>query len=148
MSLASLTTSRQKAAWIASLLLAPLLLWALRSQVPAAGVVVTEGIVTQALDGLTPGAPIHKLTQQELSDGVVAFVAIRAPMGVAQSIIFEWRYGDESEQIVAAIHGGNASGWRTYARKQLFPADSRGRWTVDILTPQRQLLKRMWFVVE
>jgi hypothetical protein len=148
MSLASLHTSRQKFVWIASMLISPLLLWALRSQIPPAGIVVTEGIVTQTLSGLTPGPSVHKLTHQDLGAGVVAFVAIRAPMGVAQSIIFEWRYGDESERIVAAIHGGNTSGWRTYARKESFPADSRGRWTVDILTPQGQLLKRMWFVVE
>jgi hypothetical protein len=148
MSLRSLTTTRQKIIWVASLLFAPLLLWALRSQVPAAGVVVTEGMVTQTIDELTPGEPIQRLTQAELSDGVVAFVAIRAPRGVAQSVIFEWRYGIESEQIVAEIHGGRESGWRTFARKQSFPADAHGRWTVDILTPQRQLLKRLWFVVE
>jgi len=148
MSLRSLGTSRQKAVWVASVLLAPLLLWVLRSQVPAAGVVVTEAIVTQTIEELTPGAPIQRLTQADLAAGVVAFVAIRAPRGVAQSVIFEWRYGGESEQIIAEIHGGRESGWRTYARKQSFPADSHGRWTVDILTPQRQLLKRLWFVVE
>lgn len=68
-------------------------------------------------------------------------------MGVAQSIIFEWRYGTESERIVAEIQGGNEGGWRTYSRKRAFPKDSRGKWTVDILTPQGQLLKRLRFVV-
>jgi hypothetical protein len=148
LSLRSLNTSRQKVIWIASMLFAPLLLWGLRSQVPAAGLVVTEGLVTQTIDGLTPGTAIRRLTQEELSNGVVAFVAIRAPRGVAQSVLFEWRHGDQSERIVAEIHGGNASGWRTYARKQSFPAESRGRWTVDVLSPQRQLLKRLWFVVD
>jgi hypothetical protein len=148
MSLGSLSTASQKAIWIVSVLVAPILLWVLRSQVPAAGVVVTESLVTQTLEELTPGAPIQRLTQAELSNGVIAFVAIRAPRGVAQAVIFEWRYGRESERIVAEIHGGNVSGWRTFARKQLFPAESRGRWTVDILTPQRQLLKRLSFVVE
>jgi hypothetical protein len=148
MSLGSLSAGRHKAIWIACIFLAPLSLWLLRAQVPAAGLVVTEGLVTQTINELTPGAPIKTLSSAELSNGVVAFVAIRAPMGVAQSVIFEWHYGNESESIVAEIHGGNQSGWRTFARKQSFPADSRGRWTVDIVTPQRQLLKRLSFVVE
>jgi hypothetical protein len=148
MSLKSLTGVRQKTVWVASVLLAPLLLWVSREHVPAAGVVVTEGLVTQEINELTPGAAVTKLTGADLSRGVVAFVAIRAPMGVAQSVIFEWRFGDESERIVAEIHGGNKSGWRTFARKQAFPQDSRGKWTVDILTPQGQLLKRLRFSVE
>ncbi|MBC7982932.1 MAG: DUF2914 domain-containing protein [Candidatus Obscuribacterales bacterium] len=148
MSLKSLSTRRHKSIWIASVLLTPLLLWVSRGHVPAAGLVVTEGVITQTISELTPGAPVQRLTGAALNEGVVAFVAIRAPMGVAQSVIFEWRHGDESERIIAEIHGGNKSGWRTFARKQSFPVDSRGKWTVDILTPQRQLLKRLSFVVE
>ncbi|NKB16276.1 MAG: DUF2914 domain-containing protein [Sphingomonadales bacterium] len=43
---------------------------------------------------------------------------------------------------------GNDSGWRTYSRKETFPANSDGRWIVDVRTPQGQLLKRMRFIVE
>jgi hypothetical protein len=148
MSLKSLSGWRLKTLWVTSVLLAPLLLWLSREHVPAAGIVVTQGLITQEINELAPGPAVTKLTSAQLSGGVVAFVAIRAPMGVAQSVIFEWRYGDESERIVAEIHGGNKSGWRTFARKQAFPQDSRGKWTVDILTPQRQLLKRLRFEVE
>ena len=148
MSLKSLSNWRQKSLWILSVLMTPLLLWMLRDHVPAAGVVVTQGVVTQQITELTPGTPVTRLTAAELSGGIVAFVAIRAPMGVAQSVVFEWRHGDESERIVAEIHGGNKNGWRTFARKQSFPENSKGTWTIDILTPQRQLLKRLWFVVE
>lgn len=147
MSLKSLRTPRHKLIWIGSSLLAPLLLWGLRAHVPAAGLAVTSALVTQTIDELQPGAAVKTLTGAQLDRGVVAFVAIRAPMGVAQSVIFEWSHGDESERIVAEIQGGNESGWRTYSRKQVFPKDSRGKWTVDILTPQRQLLKRLHFVV-
>jgi len=148
MSLKSLGTRRLKAIWILCALWAPLLLWVLRSQVPAAGLVVTEGVITQSINELTPGVAVERVTSAELANGVIAFVAIRAPMGVAQSVVFEWRHGRESERIVAEIHGGNETGWRTFARKQSFPVDSRGKWTVDILTPQRQLLKRLSFVVQ
>jgi hypothetical protein len=51
------------------------------------------------------------------------------------------------ERIPAEIHGGNTNGWRTWSRKQRFPENSQGRWTVDVTTPQGQLLKRMYFEV-
>lgn len=148
MSLMSLPNARHKSSWMLTSLSAPLLLWILRSHVPAAGLVVTQAIITQTLTELTPGAAIARLTSAQLGQGVVAFVAIRAPMGVAQNVIFEWQHGTESERIVAEIHGGNESGYRTFARKQSFPENSRGKWTVDILSPQRQLLKKLSFEVE
>lgn len=108
---------------------------------------VMRALVAQSISNLTPGVAVQTLTSADLSRGVVAFVAIRAPRGVAQSVIFEWRHGDESEHIVAEIHGGNEIGWRTYSRKQVFPKDSRGVWIVDVLTPQQQLIKRLRFEV-
>jgi hypothetical protein len=147
MSLRSLRSVRVKAIWLACSLLAPFLLWSLRAHIPPAGLAVTQAVITQSLDELTPGAPVRALTASELSAGVVAFVAIRAPSGVAQSIVFTWRYRGESERIIAEILGGNDSGYRTYSRKEKFPEDSRGRWTVDVETPQGQLLKRMQFTV-
>jgi hypothetical protein len=147
MSLRSLRSMRMKATWIACSLLAPFLLWSLRAHIPPAGLAVTQAAITQSLDDLTPGPAVRTLTANELNAGVVAFVAIRAPSGVAQSIVFTWRYRGERERIVAEILGGNDSGYRTYARKEKFPEDPRGRWIVDVETPQGQLLKRMQFTV-
>ncbi|MBL8267724.1 DUF5924 family protein [Steroidobacter sp.] len=148
MSLRSLRSVRHKVIWVACSVLAPLLIWMLRAHVPPAGLAVTQAVITQAITDRTPGPPVRTLTRAELSAGVVAFAAIRAPSGVAQSIVFEWRHRDESERIVAEIHGGNGSGWRTYSRKEMFPGDALGRWTVDVKTPQGQLLKRMQFTVQ
>lgn len=147
MALRSLRSMRLKAAWVACSLLAPASIWVLRAHVPPAGLAVTQAVITQSIEELTPGAAVQSVTTDALRAGVVAFIAIRAPSGVAQSIIFEWRHGGERERIVAEIRGGNDSGWRTYSRKQMFPADARGRWIVDIKTPQGQLLKRMLFRV-
>ena len=147
MSLRSLRSTRHKLIWVACSLLAPLLVWLLRAHVPPAGLAVTQAVITQSIVDRTPGPAVRSLTTAELSAGVVAFAAIRAPSGVAQSIVFEWRHAGEVERISAEIHGGNESGWRTYSRKELFPANAPGRWTVDVRTPQGQLLKRMQFVV-
>lgn len=146
--LASLPDRRQRCAWLLILLILPLIPWNLRGCVPAAGLSVREARIAQTIDGLVPGAAVTSLRAADLARGVVAFVAIRAPMGVAQSVVFEWRHGDFSERITAEIHGGSGSGWRTYARKQVFPDNARGRWQVNVLTPQGQLLRRLYFEVE
>jgi hypothetical protein len=148
MSLRSLRSSRHRLIWVACSVLAPLLLWFLRAHVPPAGLAVTQAVITQSIDDLTPGPQVRALTSAELAAGVVAFAAIRAPSGVAQSIVFEWRHRGEVERISSEIRGGNDSGYRTFSRKQSFPANANGRWTVDVKTPQGQLLKRMQFVVE
>lgn len=148
LSLISLKSGAARGAWAAGVVLVPTLLWTVRAQVPPAGFAVTEARITQTIDELTPGAAVRSLTRADLERGVIAFAAVRAPAGLTQQVIFEWRHGGESERIVEQIHGGVAGlGFRTYSRKQRFPADARGLWTVDLLTPQQQLLKRLRFMV-
>jgi hypothetical protein len=148
LSLRALRRPRAKAAWVLGIVFVPLLLWELRAQVPAAGLAVTEARITQTLDGLTPGEPVRRLSRADLERGVVAFAAIRAPSGLSQEVIFEWRHGSERERIVAKINGGKGDGFRTFSRKRVFPDQAAGVWTVDIVTPQEQLLKRLQFVVD
>lgn len=148
MSLRSLRSSRHRAIWVACSVLSPLLVWVLRAHVPPAGLAVTQAVITQSIVDRIPGPSVRSLAPAELAAGVVAFAAIRAPSGVAQSIVFEWRHGAEIERITSEIRGGNDSGWRTYSRKETFPADAHGRWIVDVRTPQGQLLKRMQFFVQ
>jgi hypothetical protein len=148
LSLYSLPRWRTKLLWMAGMIGIPLLLWELRAQVPAAGLAVTDARVTQTIDGLAPGSPIRRLRQEDLAQGVIAFAAIRAPAGLSQQVIFEWRHNGERERIPIEIEGGRADGFRAYSRKHAFPADSIGLWTVDVLTPQAQLLQRLRFVVE
>lgn len=148
MSVRSLRSTRHKLIWVACSTLAPLLVWLLRAHVPPAGLAVTEAVITQSIVERTPGPAVRTLTTADLSDGVIAFAAIRAPSGVAQSIVFEWRHAGEIERISSEIQGGNDSGWRTYSRKEIFPANAPGRWIVDVRTPQGQLLRRMRFTVK
>ena len=148
LSLYSLPRWRTRIVWVAGMIGVPLLLWELRAQVPAAGLSVTDARVTQTMDGLTPGTPVRRVGQDELSQGVIAFAAIRAPAGLSQQVIFEWRHNDERERIAVEIQGGRGDGYRAYSRKQVFPVDSVGLWTVDVLTPEAQLLQRLRFVVQ
>ena len=148
LSLYSLPRWRNRFAWLAGMLFVPFLFWGLRGQIPAAGLAVTDARVTQTIDGLVPGVPVDRIRLEDLAQGVIAFAAIRAPTGLSQHVVFEWRHNGDRERIEVEIHGGRADGFRAYSRKHAFPADSRGLWTVDVLTPQAQLLERLRFVVE
>jgi hypothetical protein len=147
-SLKLLPNYRQRIAWTAGCVLIPLAIWQLRDNVPAAGLSVRDAQITQTIQNLVPGEPLAVIHSADLAKGVIAFVAIRAPMGVAQSVIFEWRHARQRERIAAEIIGANKSGWRTWSRKQNFPQGSTGEWTVDVLTPQGQLIKRLSFTVD
>ncbi|HEY3699642.1 MAG TPA: DUF5924 family protein [Spongiibacteraceae bacterium] len=147
-SLRALPNTRQRVLWIAACLSIPAAIWLLRGNIPAAGLSVREARITQSITDLTPGDPVDTINSADLDRGVIAFTAIHAPMGVAQLLIFEWRHQDSVERISAVIQGGNHSGWRTWSRKQRFPQDAQGDWTVDVLTPQGQLLKRLHFRVQ
>lgn len=147
MALRSLQSWKLRSAWIVCSIAAPALLWSLRAHIPAAGLAITQAVITQSIDDLTPGPPVRELRSDQLPAGVIAFIAVRAPSGISQSVIFEWRHAGDSEKIVAEIRGGREEGFRTWSRKQIFPASPEGRWTVDILTPQGQLLRRMQFRV-
>jgi hypothetical protein len=148
MSLRSLPRRRNQVAWVIGMMAVPILFWQMRAQVPAAGLAVTDARITQTMDGLTPGVTVRRIRQQDLAEGIIAFAAIRAPAGLSQEVIFEWRHGLERERIVAEIQGGRADGFRTFSRKHIFGEDPVGRWTVDLLTPQEQLLERLVFVIE
>ena len=146
-SLYSLRTMTGRALWMLGVVVVPLFLWWARGQVPAAGLAVTEARIAQSIEDHVPGPAVERIPVDDLGRGVIAFAAIRAPTGLAQTVIFEWHHGREVERISEEITGGRAGGWRAYSRKQLFPADALGRWTVDVLTPQGQLLKRLRFAV-
>ena len=125
----------------------PYVLWEIRAQVPAAGLVVTSARITQTIDGLNPGEAVRNIARADLARGVVAYAAIRAPAGLSQQVVFEWHHNGKQERMAATIHGGNVDGFRIYSRKRMFPADATGTWIVDVRTPQEQLLRRLRFTV-
>lgn len=133
--------------WVIGVLVLPFVLWEIRAQVPAAGLAVTSARITQTIDGLSPGEAVHELTRADLALGVVAFASIRAPAGLSQEVVFEWRHDGEQERMVAKINGGKGDGFRIFSRKMSFPANATGVWFVDISTPQEQLLRRLRFTV-
>ena len=145
-----LMTPRARRFGFAAFVLTPLLLWLLREHVPPAGLSITEARVTQSIEDRTPGARLKAISAEALkARGAIAFVAIRAPMGLEQTVYFQWsQNGQKLDRIAAEIHGGGKAGWRTYSRKRNFPLDPRGNWRVDLLTPDGQLIERLSFRVQ
>ena len=126
------------------------LMWASRAAIPPAGLWVREARITDRIDALEPGRAIPVFGPGALqASGAIAFVAVRAPTGLSQEVVFDWhREGELVDRIPAQISGGREAGFRTYSRKQNFPQDARGDWRVDLRTPQGQLIARMRFDVQ
>ncbi|HET8711204.1 MAG TPA: DUF5924 family protein [Spongiibacteraceae bacterium] len=146
-SLQALPDTRQRALWLGLCAGIPAVIWICRDEIPAAGLSARDACITQSIADLTPGTPVTTLSNSDLSKGIIAFVAIRAPMGLTQSLVFEWRHNGDVERIGAEIRGGSRTGYRTWSRKMNFPSNAQGKWTVDVRTPQGQLLKRLHFRV-
>jgi len=146
-----LQSDRRWASLGLALLTAALLLLCLplRSQIPPVGLRLTESRIGQSIEGLAPGPEVKSLGVAALREtGVVAYVAVHAPAGLTQQLRFDWYHrGQRVESIPAIIEGAEGRGWRTYTRKQHFPADPRGRWWVDVRTPGDQLIGRLYFRV-
>lgn len=125
----------------------PLLIWTFRASIPAAGLSANNATISSGVVDHEPIDSISRIDAAQLSQGVYAFVAVKAPWGLEQEIGFKWQHGDYSETITAVINGGREDGYRTYSMKSNFPEPAGGNWTVDVLTAQGQLLRRLEFVV-
>lgn len=125
----------------------PALMWFGRSGIPAAGLEVTRAVIAAQVENHEPVNEMAQLSVDQLQNGVYAYVAIRAPNGLTQDILFDWRHQDYHESIEAEITGGREEGYRTYSMKSNFPEPATGAWSVDVRTAQGQLLRRISFTV-
>jgi hypothetical protein len=109
-----------------------------------AGLAWTVGTV----ESLEPvAAAIHAADLHER--GLVAHTAIYAPAGLRQPVEHVWRREGRVVDVVRLlpVEGGRREGYRTFSRKTAFPADPRGRWSVDVTTAAGQLIGRLSFRV-
>jgi hypothetical protein len=98
-------------------------------------------------DSVEPRSPIQADTL--LQNGLIAYTAIYAPAGLKQPVDHIWRLEGQIINVIrlTPVEGGRREGYRTFSRKTSFPADPRGRWTVDVTTATGQLIGRMRFKV-
>ncbi|MDV6318690.1 DUF5924 family protein [Chromohalobacter sp. HP20-39] len=90
------------------------------------------------------------LTPSTLSgQGLYAYTAIRAPRGLREKIYHVWRHdGEVVDRIPLIIRGGREQGYRAWTHKQNFPAESQGRWQIDVMTAAGQRIGTLRFRVD
>lgn len=122
-----------------------------RPWIPPATLWVRGAFVTASMDeaARVPGAALASLSAAEVrGNGLYAWTPIKAPRGLREQIFHRWLLdGREVDRIPIEILGGRAEGYRAWSRKRGFPADPRGRWTVQVLTDGGQLIGQFAFTV-
>lgn len=125
--------------------------YALEYWVPPATLWATDIAITQELDEerRLHGPALFNISEEDLHrDGLYAFTAIKAPLGLREVIYHEWRHeGVLIDRIALVIDGGRQAGYRSWSEKDNFPAESRGQWELKLLTAGDQMIAQRTFVV-
>jgi len=125
--------------------------WMLRSWVPPATLWITESAVTLQLDNAkrTPGDSIKNISAGQFrANGLYAYTSINAPRGLEERIYHVWRFnGKEVDRIALDIHGGRDEGYRAWTHKMNLPENPVGRWQVQVLTDDGQMIGVLRFKV-
>jgi hypothetical protein len=123
--------------------------WFLRSWVPPATLWMTEVAISTQLQDRTPGDDLKEVSASQLrSSGLYAYTAINAPRGLDERIYHVWKFnGQEVDRIALDIHGGRKEGYRAWTHKQNFPPEAVGRWQVQVLTEDGQVIGVLRFKV-
>ncbi|WP_019409254.1 DUF5924 family protein [Pseudomonas psychrophila] len=123
--------------------------WLLRSWVPPATLWMTEVAVTTQLQDRTPGESIEQISVNQLrSNGLYAYTSINAPRGLNERIYHVWKLNSqEVDRIALDIRGGRKEGYRAWTHKLNFPPNSVGRWQVQVLTEDGQMIGVLRFEV-
>ena len=86
------------------------------------------------------------------SEPVYVLSAVFSPTNLDTNIVHEWQYYDETarswvtaSRITVAVVGGRADGYRTYTERDGL---SRGKWRVNVETPQGQVIGTVRFRIE
>lgn len=128
------------------------LLLPFRSWIPPAPLHLARATLARDVDGLEPVGPVKSpVSAADLRafGGLVAYTAIHAPAGLREAIAHVWtKDGVPVERVpLSPIRGGRAEGFRTYSRKTDFGPSPEGRWAVDVVTADGQLIGRLRFAV-
>lgn len=127
------------------------LLWSVRDWIPPGPLRLSAATFARSVENLEPVEPIEKVSAADLQawGGLVCYTAVSAPAGLREPIYHLWRKdGIQVARVaLATIKGGRPGGYRIYSKRSDLGADLMGRWTVDVLTAQGQLIGRVRLVV-
>lgn len=125
--------------------------WQARLWVPPPTLRLTEVALSTAVDGdeRVPGARLEEIgAARLLAEGVFAYTAIRAPLGLQERIQHVWLHeGREVDRVALDIRGGREEGYRAWTRKRNFPPAPQGAWQVRVLSGDGQMIGMLRFRV-
>lgn len=125
--------------------------WQARLWVPPPTLRLTEVALTTAVDDdeRAPGAHLGEIDAARLlAEGVFAYTAIRAPLGLEERIQHVWLHeGREVDRVALDIRGGREEGYRAWTRKRNFPPAPQGAWQVRVLSGDGQMIGMLRFRV-
>lgn len=153
-SIAAVIDVRRTRRWVLFAVLAAglgALVWASRGWIPPATLRVTEAAITYRVNQAehSYGRDHFVVPSERLDEGLYAFTAIRAPLGLRQPVVHVWAHeGKVVDRIRLEIVGGRERGYRAWSHKDNFPTDSRGDWQVSVMTADGQLIGRLHFRVK
>lgn len=138
------------AAAVGTLLVATSIWW-VRDWIPPGPLHLSAATFARSVEELAPVEPIRKVSAADLRawGGLVCFTAVSAPAGLREPIYHIWQKDGIlfARIALSPIKGGRQGGYRTYSKRSDLGADPVGRWTVDVLTVQGQLIGRVRLVV-
>lgn len=118
--------------------------WGARFWIPPATLTVQEMAVTPTLDTATrePGPDLDTISVSQLSGGLYAFSAIKAPRGLHQGVFHVWTHdGRVVHRVALHIYGGSREGgYRSWSHIQWFGDNPGGEWRVSVVTDDGQLI--------
>ena len=127
------------------------ILWSVRDWIPPGPLRLSAATFARSVENLEPVEPIEKVSAADLQawGELVCYTAVSAPAGLREPIYHLWRRdGIQVARVaLATIKGGRPGGYRIYSKRSDLGADLVGRWTVDVLTAQGQLIGRVRLVV-
>lgn len=147
------TQSWRNAALLAALggALTATVAWSLRGWIPPGPLNLSAATFARSVERLEPVEPVQRVSAADLQawGGLTCFTAVSAPAGLREPIYHVWRKDGTPVTRIALspIRGGRPGGFRTYSQRSDLGADPAGRWTVDVLTAQGQLIGRVRLVV-
>lgn len=150
----ALAAPRRWRALLAVVMLAALAVlgWQARLWVPPATLRLTDVALTTVFDGeqRAPGEHLEEIDAGRLlAEGLYAFTAIHAPLGLEERIYHVWLHeGREVDRVALDIRGGREQGYRAWTRKRNFPPAPQGAWQVRVLSGDGQMIGILRFQVK
>ncbi len=129
-----------------------LLIWQARAWIPPAPLSLVRASFAREVRDLEPVAPVARASASEVQGwgGLVCFTALAAPAGLSEPIVHAWQKDGVPVARIPLTHvrGGRPGGFRTHSRVTGLGADPAGRWRVDVLTAQGQLVGRVHLTID